>query len=369
MLVFRYLLKEIGSNFLAVTIILLLIFLSSRFVKYLGDAAAGSFSSEILLWIMLYRLPGFLEFILPLAFYIGIMLAYGRLYVDSEMTVLQACGISKQRLLLYTQGAAVAVMLLVLLLTTWITPLGWKKFHEIWNDPENFSGLATLVEGSFRRMGGGTTVIYTARLNADKTELGDVFVVRQHGDNNDNQISIIRAEQARVLNFSPHQRYIELLGGAEYTGTPGQLDFSVSSFKRYGQLLQTSEKSTVRVDSVDARATVQLWQSMEVRDRAAWHWRIGMPFMIPVVAVIALALSETSHRRGRYVKLLPGIIIYIFYAATLIYAKNAMDEGNPGAVDIFWSLHGLFLLFGLLLLYRDVIAHRIVRLIPIRSRT
>jgi len=116
--IYRYLFKEVSGSFFGVTIILLLIFVSGRFVKYLAEAAAGSFSSDVLFSIMFFRLPGFMELIFPLALFLGIMLSFGRLYVESEMVVLQACGVSKSRLFFYTQGPAMCVMLRVIVFTT-----------------------------------------------------------------------------------------------------------------------------------------------------------------------------------------------------------------------------------------------------------
>ena len=97
MRIYRYLFSEVSKSFMAVAIVLTLIFVSGRFVKYLAEVAAGTISSEVLFSIMLFRLPGFMEMILPLALFMGIMLALGRLYVESEMVVLLACGISKRR--------------------------------------------------------------------------------------------------------------------------------------------------------------------------------------------------------------------------------------------------------------------------------
>ena len=357
MRIFRYLFNEVVSSFLAVALVLLLMFLSSRFVKYLGDAAAGSFSSDILLSIMLYRLPGFLELILPLALFVGMMLVFGRLYVDSEMIVLQACGISKGRLLLYAQGPGLAVMLVVGLLSCYVTPLGWAKFHEIWNNPANFSGLSTLVEGSFRRIG-SDAVIYTAALNKDKTELTDVFVVRSNSQGDEQRISVVRARQANVIHHSPQQRYIELIDGVEYSGIPGQLDYSVSVFSRYGQLIKTGNDDVIVVDSVDAKPTLVLDAATSARERAALLWRLGLPLMVPVITLIALALSETSHRKGRYNKLLPGLLLYMAYMALMIFAKNELEKGRPGAEWVFGLTHLGFLLLGFVLLYKDTLHFR-----------
>ena len=113
MLIFRYLAKEVLTVMTAVSIALLLITMSSRFVKYLAQAASGDLATDVLFSIMLFRIPGFLELIVPLALFIGILLAYGRLYVESEMVVLSACGISNRRLLGYTMLVAGFVALIV----------------------------------------------------------------------------------------------------------------------------------------------------------------------------------------------------------------------------------------------------------------
>ena len=86
MIIFRYIARDLLGTTAAVCAVLMLVIISGRFVKYLAEAAAGLLDANILFAVIGYRLPGFLELILPLAFFLGILLVYGRLYVDSEMT-------------------------------------------------------------------------------------------------------------------------------------------------------------------------------------------------------------------------------------------------------------------------------------------
>ena len=67
-IVFRYLTRQVIISMLAVSGILLLVFMSGRFIKYLAEAAAGELAGDVLFQIMAYRFPGFLELILPLGF-------------------------------------------------------------------------------------------------------------------------------------------------------------------------------------------------------------------------------------------------------------------------------------------------------------
>lgn len=352
MRIYRYLFKEVSNNFAAVAVVLFFIFVSGRFVKYLAEVAAGTISSKVLFSIMLFRMPAFMELIFPLALFLGVMLAYGRLYVESEMVVLQACGVSKRRLLFYTQGPAFIVMLLTAVFTLYITPLGWKHFHKLWNDPETYSGLGTLVQGSFKKFNDRDLVVYVAEMNSDKTDLQDVFVIRSSENVENNELTIIKSEAASVVASDKGQPYIELYRGMQYSGAPGQLEYTASRYDVYGQLLGASNKAAVVVDSVEALPTLALQHATGRKERVALQWRIALPFIVPIAAIIALALSETTHRKGRYLKLLPGILIYIVYIASLIGVRSQMDKGDNLPVDIaLWLVHGVFLSLGLILLF------------------
>ena len=94
----RYIIKEALQNFLAVVAVLLLIYLSNRFVRYLADAAAGEIDSGVIFQLLMLKLTANSVILLPLALYLGILLALGRLYRDSEIIALQAGGIGIGRL-------------------------------------------------------------------------------------------------------------------------------------------------------------------------------------------------------------------------------------------------------------------------------
>ncbi|HCW89817.1 MAG TPA: LPS export ABC transporter permease LptF, partial [Marinobacter sp.] len=71
--------RQAMVSMIAVSGVLLLVFMSGRFIKYLASAAEGELAAGVIFQIMAYRFPGFLELILPLGFFIGILLAYGRM--------------------------------------------------------------------------------------------------------------------------------------------------------------------------------------------------------------------------------------------------------------------------------------------------
>ncbi|MEH6466512.1 MAG: LptF/LptG family permease, partial [Porticoccus sp.] len=127
MLIFRYIARDLLASTFAVCTVLLMVVVSGRFVKYLAQAAAGELDAGILLAIIGYRLPGFLELILPLAFFLAVLLTYGRLYVQSEMTVMTACGMSPSQLVVYTMIPGLLIALLVGWLSLEVGPTGLRK--------------------------------------------------------------------------------------------------------------------------------------------------------------------------------------------------------------------------------------------------
>lgn len=375
MIIFRYLAKDTLVSTLAVSFALMFIFVSARFVKYLAQAASGSMSGDILFAVILYRMPGFMELIIPLGFFVALLLSYGRLYVESEMIVMQSCGISKAKLLLYTQIPGFFIMMVVASLSMFLSPLGMEKFHGIWDDPKNFSGVGVMVPGRFQVYQKGRGVSYAGEVSENRTRMENIFLassVRDKGAKNsgdealkgdadgaatDKGISVVVANSGKVwLDQRNQSTYVELTDGYRFEGTPGQLDFRVTHFEKYGQLMDDSQ-SEPRPPASDAKPTRELLASSEPEDVAALHWRFSVALAVPILAFIALSLSETSHRRGRFIKLLPGVVLYILYVVGLSVFRGAIEKGQVPVLIGMWPVHALFLTIGFMLYYGDAIKH------------
>ena len=120
----------------AVALIVLVVALTSRFIQYLGQAVAGELASDVLLLLIFYRLPDFLLVILPLALFLGILLAYGRMYAESEMVILASSGLSQFRLLLMTLGSSAIIVALVAILSLQLAPWGIRHTEQLKQNQE-----------------------------------------------------------------------------------------------------------------------------------------------------------------------------------------------------------------------------------------
>ena len=258
MRILRYLTREVLVHMVAVSFVLLVIIFSGRFVKYLAEAAVGDLAADILLPVMLYRLPGFLELIIPLGLFIGILMSYGRLYVESEMVVMTACGVSPGRLAAYTLVPALVVTALVASLSLFITPLGAARSEALLDDPSSSQGLQSLAAGRFQTRRSNNMVSYAQTIDGDGVMRSVFLSQRSRDDDGRLQMLVTVASEGEIrLDPETGARYLELRNGYRYDGFPGRLDYQVVSFERFGELIPEPEGDIRTADPVDGRPTRQ----------------------------------------------------------------------------------------------------------------
>lgn len=355
MIIFRYLCRELLFATLAVSAVLLLMVMSGRFVKYLAEAAAGDLSANILFSLMGYRLPGFLELVLPLGLFVGILLAYGRLYIESEMTVLHACGFSERRLLFYTLAPALIVALVVAAMSLYFSPTGMERSSGLLTADKSRNEFDHLVPKKFVATEGDRAVYYADALSEDKSTMRDVFLAELGSSHagtteTDHQIVTVAREGVQQIDPDTGLRYLVLRDGYRYEGVPGQRDYRLMKFSSYEVQLEIPEARSRWRDRVESASTLDLWRSDVPEERAFLHWRFSLPVLVMVVAVLAVPLSRTNPRQGRYAKMIPAVLLYITYLVILQGVRGAIEDGkiaNPAAI---WLVHPPFLILGLLML-------------------
>ncbi|MBB3168959.1 LPS export ABC transporter permease LptF [Simiduia aestuariiviva] len=351
MIIFRYLAKEILFTLMAVSGVLLLIFMSGTFVRYLSAAAAGDLSPQALLVIMGYRLPGFLELILPLGTFIGVLLAYGRLYVESEMVVLSACGLSQRRLLGYTLLAASPVIIAVSVLSLYLSPKGVAAVETLMAEQRSRGEFELIMPEQFQPLNKGNATFYTEHISEDKADLSQVFIADKSTSSvvTGGESAVVRAVGARQWfdeNFQ--RRYFVLDDGKRYSGIAGNLDYHEVSFTSFGQLMESNLRQAQVRYRVDAEPTANLINSSEPLLIAGLQWRLSLPILVVVVCLLAVPLSRTSPRQGRYLGMIPAILLYIIYLVALNAARDQVKLAKLDPALGLWVVHGVF--FGLALL-------------------
>lgn len=350
MIIFRYLTREILSTTFAICIVLLLVLISGRFVKYLANALAGNMDPAVIFAVIGYRIPGFLELTLPLAFFLAILLTFGRLYVENEMSVLKACGISEGQLLGYTLIIGALLAVLVGWLSLYGSPAGAAKAETILKAQKEMTELDKVSPKKFYTLGGDKGVTYAERINDDR-ELEDVFLAITAGsaETFDSRLVVVVAESGKQQRSKDGEdRFLVLDSGYRFEGIPGNHNYQITYFEEYGSKLDPPQKVNEDPET-DAIRTADLWSSNEAELRATLQWRLSTPFMVLVVVIMAVPLSRTNPRQGRFAKLLPAIMLYFAYLLSLNAIRGNIESGDYPAGLTLIPVHLLFLLMGVFL--------------------
>ena len=326
-----------------VLIIVLVISIGWRFSGYLDRAADGMMSQEVLFSLMVYRLPGFLEIIIPVSFFLAVMLTYGRLYVDHEMIVIQACGVSPSRVVAMTMIISGIVMVFTAMTALWIKPMGEYHVQQLLQGQKNLTELDTLVPGRFQSLSSGRRVTYAEEIT-NEGELTEIFIndYRDNASGKSRGSATVIARSGNTEVDEQGRRYLVLNNGMRYEGTPGKTEYQVISYEEYGQLVEK-----VRGVSLEQRnaaiPTRALLSKNDPVSLSEWHWRISLVLMIPVIALLAIPLSRVDPRQGRFTRLVPAMVLCFLYVISLSAGKSGIErEDLPGNLGLWW-IHGIFI--------------------------
>ena len=327
---------------LAVAVIVLVISMGWRFNGYLNEAARGIWTKDVLFLIMIFRLPDFLELILPISFFLALLLAYGRLYVDSEMTVLQACGLSTARLIEMTLALSVVVMVATAVTTMWLKPAGEGKVEKIYTGQHNLTEFDTLVPGRFQKISSGRRVTYTEKVDKDGT-LHNLFINEYKNSRflGPKDVITVDAQSGDAIVDPDGNRFLVLRNGTRYSGKPGDRDYRVIKYEEYGQLVAKDTRS-YHYGWVSAVPTRELMEDASPAHISELNWRISIILMVPLIAIMAIPLSRVNPRQGRFTRLVPGMLLCFIYIVSLSAGRAAIEKGQLPAWLGLWWVHGIF---------------------------
>lgn len=353
----RYLLKEMMQTLLAVTFILLFIFTCNIFIRYLNYVAAGKYAGWVIFHIVSLQIPILLGILLPLGVYLGVLLGLGRLYADSEMTVLSACGLGKKNLLKILIIFAAIVTIFTAILSMYIEPRIVLESREILAAAKGASILETVSPGRFETINDGQRVFYVQGVNKDRSAAQNIFIAEKLKPEASSKtkmpeltpevlprwvvLSALQATQAIIPELKAG--YMLLNNGYLYKGTPGLANYQEAHYQTYG--IRLSEVSYAGLNQFsDSQSTIKLFGHYSQPDVAAeLQWRISAPLSVIILALLAFPLAKLSPRQGRYAKLLPAALLYIIYANLMFIGRGWVASGSIPIWLGLWWIHAIFL--------------------------
>jgi len=324
LIIHRYMLKEIGVTFLGVTLLLMLIFISGTFVRILAEAAAGDYPAKVVLSLFALKSVGSMVLVLPISLFLGVMLALGRLYKDSEMVAMTACAIGPEHVLRSVAWIAIFVAGLIAALALYVSPWAEEQGHQLLDQAQAKVEIEGIVPGRFNQSDDGKELIYAAAAGEKPGELLDIFAQQRV----DGELTLVTARSAYTYrDKKTGQRYLMLRDGYRYEGKPGTSSYRTIHFAEHGMLLQLQEvvASKRRRNAIPSN---KLYASANPADTAELQWRIATPISALLLALLAVPLSKTNPRSGRFGRLFIGIMLFVVYNNLLSVARSSLSKGE-----------------------------------------
>ncbi len=340
----RYILREVVAASLLVTAVLLVILLANQVAIVLERAAINQFPQGVVLELIALGALQNLSILVPVGLLLGVVLAFGRLYHDSEMAASLACGVGPAKVYVPVALLALLVASAMAWLTLSVAPDATARALNLRNAAMRAGRFAPIAPGKFRSFG-GAAVVYAESVNDDGT-LGNVFVEHNRGP----RVEVALAERARhAVTADGMTHTITLYDGERFEGIPGTPQFRIVRFAEHVVPIQVPAAPDV-VRNLDAQPTELLLDSTDLDKRAELHWRIALPTMCLVLTLVAVPLGRLRPRQGRYSRIWLAIVVYFVYSNLVSAGKVWLARGTtPEFLGLWWphvAVVGAVLLLG-----------------------
>jgi lipopolysaccharide export system permease protein len=346
----RYLIREITKPIVVVCSILVLIFAGYKAADYLDDAVSGLLPKETVLLLILLKVAIAMEVLLPTTLFLSVVFTLGRLHRDSEILALHASGISGLRIIRSVLCLALVVAALSAVLSLSVRPWAYQKGYQLKAEAKAEFDLGRMESTTFYQIGEQHRVVFAERIDQKRRRAENVFIYSEV----DSSIRVIWAKEARQEEDpATGRKFILFMDGYVY-------EFSLE--KEGGRVIRFS-RSTASLwpeditpeNKIKAEPTAQLAAAHSPEALAELQWRISTPISALLLALLGVFLSRTSHRQGKYDKVVMAILIYAAYYNLAVVAKNWVEQGRVGGMPgVFW-VQGILALVVSALLLREAV--------------
>ncbi|WP_435952080.1 LPS export ABC transporter permease LptF [Dryocola sp. BD626] len=354
MIIIRYLVRETLKSQLAILFILLLIFFCQKLVRILGAAVDGDIPTNLVLSLLGLGVPEMAQLILPLSLFLGLLMTLGRLYTESEITVMHACGLSKAVLVKAAMILALFTGVVAMVNVMWMGPWSSRHQDEVLADAKANPGMAALAQGQFQQATDGNSVLFIESVNGSNFK--DVFLAQIRPKGNARP-SVVVADSGHLSQRADGSQVVTLNTGTRFEGTALLRDFRITDFQDYQAIVG---HQTIALDPDDASQMDMrtLWNNDKPNARAELHWRITLVLTVFIMALMVVPLSVVNPRQGRVLSMLPAMLLYLVFFLLQTSLKSNGAKGKIDPMIWMWLVNLIYLGIALLLNVWDTVPMR-----------
>ena len=318
MIITRYLARETLKSQVAILFILLLIFFCQKLVRILSAAADGEIPTNLVLSLLGLGVPEMAQ--------LGLLMTLGKLYTESEITVMHACGLSRSVLVKAAMVLALFTGIVASVNVMWAGPWSARHQDQVLADAKANPGMAALAQGQFQQATDGKSVLFIE--GVEGRTFHNVFLAQIRPKGNARP-SVVVADSGQLSQRKDGSQVVTLDTGTRFEGTAMLRDFRITDFQNYQAIIghQAVALDPTDTEQMDMRT---LLHTNSDRARAELHWRFTLVFTVFMMALMVVPLSVVNPRQGRVLSMLPAMLLYLVF---FLLQTSLRSNGAKGKLD------------------------------------
>jgi len=350
----RSLIREFSLVALAVVAVLLALILTRLLILLLGKAAGGEVLPEAVIGLIAFGILTYMPVLLSIAAFVAVLLTLTRSFRDSEMTVWFTSGLSIAAWVKPVLRFALPIALVCAVLSLAIAPWSEAQSREYRRLLESRDEISAVTPGVFFESRQADRVFFVDKLSERDDVVNNIFVQSTQG----NRMGVMVAQKGFVETAGNGDRFVVLLNGRRYEGTPGTLDYRTVDFDRYMLRIEPREAKKDETPPAKAMGTMDLLAEPTPHNIAELHWRVALPLSVVLMALFAVPLSFVNPRTGRSWNLVFAVLAYTFYNNMLSIFQAWTAQGKIPTWIGLWPVHLGVIAVLALLLSRQMVSRR-----------
>ncbi len=375
----RYLLRQILPTIAVILFIAAIILLMERLMRLLDIAVGNGVSTLVVFQMLFYLIPYYIGLALPMALFLGVLLAFRKLSAQSELDAIHSCGIGFSRLIRSALILAFAMTGINLLLSGYIQPHTRYLLNVVMFNVTSGVIEQGIGEGFFMSLPNG----YTLRVEQSRGAGRELYGVFAHKQEADGQVITLTAKRGELMTGARNGTIaLRLYEGSRSEWNPQTQAVSTLQFESQDWPLNLADLIRFRGRGGDERELTlfELLRGYRLnllagRDgtvtdpnpppdmppeqaiapsaiAAEFHFRLVFSLSMLLLPILAAPLGIMTSRASRSFGLVFGLLVLVSYHKILEFSgAYAASTGAP-AGPILWTAFGVFTLCTVYLFYR-----------------
>jgi len=344
---------EVLKSSLSILLIFFLLVVGSRVVGYFEQAAEGYIDPSIIMSVIALRFPDFITLLIPLSFFLGILITVSRLYAEREIYGFFSIGLAPIDLVRFLAPQAIIYFLITLILSLYVAPYTKALSQEMLSIDSFEEQIEALQSKKLFSLKDGSGFIYVE--DAEETSLKGVKLFQPNGDN-----SFLVLADELIVKENGNDLDLNFLDGSLYKGIFSNSSQLVSTFGEFKLSLDGN------VNQISGVSLSKIFDYSSTSDSASLQWSISIPFTIIVLLFMGVYMGAVKPRQGRFSVILPGMLVYVTYLSLLIYGRESIADNPSSGIGLWW-VHLLFCVFLVCYIFKDNISFNNTSAISIRE--